>query len=52
MKESLTPYFQAFLEGNRLFRESRFDVAKSQYSRALSTLQEQLTDVEVWLKRN
>ena len=40
-------FLQAFLEGNRLFRESRFDVAKSQYSRALTTLQEQLTDVEV-----
>ena len=33
-----------FLEGNRLFREGRFDAAKSYYEHALLVLRDQLTD--------
>ena len=33
-----------FLEGNRLFREGRFDSAKSYYEHALLVLRDQLTD--------
>lgn len=33
-----------FLEGNRLFREGRFDAAKSYYEHALLVLRDQLTE--------
>jgi tetratricopeptide (TPR) repeat protein len=43
-ENAVTEARKLFLEGNRLFREGRFDAAKSYYEHALLVLRDQLTE--------